>query len=758
MKKYFLLLFSLILLSPLCAQKKISTKNIDWEFFLSQHDLIWDTIKNDYYSGAILGNGLLGTNIYAASGENSYRWDIGRSDVTENRGKGHVLYDEARLPIGFFTLTTDKKIISEKMRLSLWDATAQGELKTDSGSISFKTFVDANRNVIVIETKKEGVGAGYTWKWNPEYAISPRALFAKTHSGMPNDYMVNPNPPVEEKQKDSINYSIQVLYSGWTYVTAWVTEQSGDTEQMLVTVSYKNNSDLAVEDATKTLRDYMMQGVNSAETLHKDWWHNYYPASFATFPDAMQDSFYWIQQYKFAGMTRSDKNIIDLMGPWPDKTPWPAIWWNLNIQLTYSPLFTANRSELSKPLWNAFDKHMESLINNVPVEEWRKDAACIGRSSSYNLVRALNPEEAEKNLYETGNLTWILFYYWQYCTYNADENELLTKFYPLLKRSIAYYGHILYKDENGKYHLPLTASPEYKPAADCNYDLALLRWGLNTLIDISQKHKPDEPLIGYWSAVLENLIDYPTDPEQGYMIGRDVKLESSHRHYSHLLMIYPLHLINWDQEENRDLILRSLNHWIGMEGALQGYSYTGSSSIYSMMGDGEKAVKQLSELLKRYIKPNTLYKEAGPVVETPLSAATALQELYLQTWNGLIRVFPAVPATWIDASFVDFRTEGGFLISALRRNASTAVIQIESTKGGLCRIKTGMNPDQSVISVINKKKKIKYRVTDKQAGIYEINATKGDIIQITDKSLKSIPSINIKHNEADTNYFGVRQK
>ena len=40
---------------------------------------------------------------------------------------------------------------------------------------------------------------------------------------------------------------------------------------------------------------------------------------------------------------RDDGPILDLNGPWFNDTPWPAIWWNLNIQLTYSPLARANR-------------------------------------------------------------------------------------------------------------------------------------------------------------------------------------------------------------------------------------------------------------------------------------------------------------------------------------------------------------------------------------------------------------------------------
>lgn len=730
--KYITILFYSVLSFSLFCQNRITTADIDWQSFLSPHDLVWNNIGSDYYSGAILGNGLLGVNIYSDQEHGSYLWNIGRSDVTENRQGNDVLYDKARLPIGCFKLIPKGKVISEKMRLSLWNATVTGDFNTDKGNISFKTYVDANKNVIVIETNA-GNEDILDWRWVPDRATSPRMAFSYTHSGTPKEYVLTPNPSVELAQDKDFYYSIQKLYSGWVYITGWCKINMENTQRTYITVAYAESQEKALDEVQNTLSDYISRNQVENEEAHRQWWHHYYPASYASFPDQDMERFYWLQQYKFGCLTRQDKNIIDLMGPWTDATPWPAIWWNLNVQLTYSPLFTANRLELSEPLWNSMDKYLQNLIHNVPNEEWRKDAACIGRTSSYDLISPLDPNTAEMNKYEVGNLTWTLFYYWQYCTYKGDEETLLNKFYPLLKRSIAYYLHILYKGEDGKYHLPLTASPEYKPAEDCNYDLSLLRWGLSTLQDINKKFKLKDPLEMEWIRISENLTDYPQDASEGYLIGNHVKLESSHRHYSHLLMIYPLHLVNWEQKENRNMIQRSLNHWIGMEGALQGYSYTGSSSIYSMMGDGYRATGQLRELLKRYIQPNTLYKESGPVIETPLSAATSLQELYLQSWGDKIRVFPAVPSLWGDLSFINFRANGAFLISATRENSQTSLIQVESLVGGECKIQTGMDVDQIHVYSVPSKQPMKYKVLDKENGLLRMNMKKGEMVQISRK-------------------------
>ena len=48
------------------------------------------------------------------------------------------------------------------------------------------------------------------------------------------------------------------------------------------------------------------------------------------------------------------------------------------------------------------------------------------------------------------------------------------------------------------------------------------------------------------------------------MISASVPFAKSHRHYSHLLMIYPLYIMTPEQPENRELVVKSLKHWMGM--------------------------------------------------------------------------------------------------------------------------------------------------------------------------------------------------
>ncbi|WP_316799544.1 glycosyl hydrolase family 95 catalytic domain-containing protein [Pedobacter frigidisoli] len=668
----------LTILCCLIAQYQLFAQTINWEQFMAKQNMKWEQLGKDYYSGITLGNGLMGLNIYQA-GDSTIRLDVGRSDVIDVRAQlmpeAGKLYTKARLPIGHFMVNVRGKILRADIQLHLYDAIATGKIFTDQGTVDIAAYVDAKHEVIHIELKDQQ-NRKLDWKWEQERSVSFR--YMQSHpTDKPKTYP--DNPPVVRKNINEFVVYHQPLLNHGGYSTVF----KASKDEMLVSVGY---------DATASA-DEDLEAINSIKGFekdinhlknHKSWWHQYYQKSFVSLPDKRMENFYWIQLYKLASITRENKILIDLMGPWASSTPWPAIWWNLNTQLTYSPVFAANHLELTKPLFQSFKTNLQNLINNAP-EKWRYNSAFIGRSSSYDLISPTNEADMVKGPFEAGNLTWMMYYYYKYYEYAGDKQLLKTEIYPLLKRSVNFLLHILYKDEQGVYHLPLSHSPEYKNAVDANYSLASLNWGLNTLISINTSQGFKDGDEAKWREVIKNLTAYPKG-EDGFLIGRDVALTSSHRHYSHLLMIYPYGLVNWDHENERALILKSVNHWISMKGALQGYTYTGSASMFAQMENGDKSYALLNELFNKYIQPNTLYKESGPVIETPLAAATSIQELLLQNWNDKIRIFPAIPESWKDVSFKDLRTDGAFLISANRRNGKTNSIQINSLIGGGCII------------------------------------------------------------------------
>ena len=672
-------------LLTLIALQTAPATRVDWPTFLARQDLVWDRLPTGWGESAFIGNGRLGATIDARDG--ALGWTINRTDV---------VHDQSRYPIGRVILKTTGAVQGGSARLTLWNAEASGTLTTDRGEVRWRSFTAARPWVIVIVLQGTGGESGVALDWAPAEARPPRKVYRKDPFA-PED--LHP-PPVVTRSSAEIT-SVQSFIGGGAHAESIVPSPASppspegrggqgvrtETRTFYVSIGYGTSGAEAESEARRATSDAARQGPARLEAEQRKWWHAYYPASFLTFPDARLEAYYWIQIYKLGSAMRADGPILDLNGPWFNATPWPGIWWNLNIQLTYSPLFRANRLDLAESLFRNLDGHRQALIDNVP-ERLRGDAAAIGRSSGPDLVRPVDLATAQSDAaHEMGDLPWTLYYYWLYYRYQMDHRVLRERVYPLLKRAIGNYLAYLERGDDGRWHLPPTESPELATVPDANYDLALLTWGLETLIASAERLQLEDPLLPRWRDVLANLTLFPTD-SSGLMVGRGRPWKESHRHYSHLLGIYPLHLITPDRPDARSLIEASLRTWERDAALFRGYSFTGGASMHALLGQGDTALARLNSYLDapRYMQPNTFYAEAGPVIETPLSAATSIQDMLLQDWGGALRVFPAVPAAWTDAAFDRLRADGAFLVSAVRHDGRTAWVRIESLAGESCRL------------------------------------------------------------------------
>jgi alpha-L-fucosidase 2 len=660
---------------------------LDWKDYLSHQDPDWERLPNQWWAAPFLGNGMMGTMI-RQDGPQSIRWDVDRCDVQEHRPpKFGSLLASSRLPIGYFSLLTVGTIISGTMHLDLWNAEARGEIKTTAGSITFRSIVHADEMIIFTEIERNGGEAGARWQWNGLEALCPRMI----NKPLPPGYEKNPPFVVDESMK--VKTCTQSLIGGGETTTAWFENDDDRKATLYISVAHTFPTSESTPTAVSSIDRARAEAVDSFLASHRVWWHHFYSASFLSIPDSYWESFYWIQLYKLASATRSDRALIDNQGPWLQPTPWPAAWWNLNVQLTYWLAYPSNHVDLANSLAQHIDDHLDTLIQNVP-SAYRADSAGIGTVTGQDLQCGVNtPSEIPGKGGDIGDLTWALQDYWQQYLTTVDDQRLREKFFPVLRRAINFFLPFLKADQQGVLHLESTDSPEYGRGPDCTYSLSLLRWGLDTLIRCSARLHIDDPLLPKWKQTLQQLTPYPQD-ENGYMIANGVPFNRGHRHFSHLLMVFPLHLVNIDQPDSKALVDKTVIHWQSM-GEKTGFSFTGASLMASAYGEGNDALNYLNGL-KSFLQPNTLYHEAGPVIETPLSGARAIQEMAMQSWrgpgedNGVIRIFPAMPDAWADAAMDKMLAEGEFEVSAVRKDGKTLFVRLKSLAGEPCYVQPGL--------------------------------------------------------------------
>lgn len=448
-----------------------------------------------------------------------------------------------------------------------------------------------------------------------------------------------------------------------------------------------------------------------------------------TIPDKGLESLYWQTIYRYGCTTRAGRCFVDTPGIWFQGKSWPYFTTDWNIQSAHWALYAANRLELSQPIVDRLYEKREELIKAVRPVEWQADSAFLPIAVAWDMRGS---REGDMRYYHmVGTLPWTMHNMWWQYRYSMDDEMLRVKIYPLLRRSVNMYLHLLREGSDGKLHLEDTYSPETGVWEDCNFDLALFKWGCYTLLKASERLGIDDPLRPKWKEVTERLVDYPYD-EYGYMLGKGKSSSANHQHFSNLLMIYPLYLVNIEQGGTADVMKRSFHRALSTAGPGQRQAMVQAHAgpIGTAQGLGDEALVSLKRLAGD-LYPNGLWYES-PCIESTLALANIIQDMFIQSWSdpakdesGPIRIFPATPSEWKDIEFHDLRAEGAFLVSAKRENGKTKWVRIKSLSGEPCRVRHGISGNVKLTS------DRRIPIKESSPGILEIDLRKGEEVLIS---------------------------
>lgn len=674
--------------SPALAQEET---RVDWPAFLADQDLTWEALPDDWWSGAFTGNGGLGAMIWYDHG--ALRFDLGHTEFWDHQADGGIGEGRAgrtRLNPGSLALHLVGAPVHSSLRLDLWNAEVRGEVTTTAGTVRVRTFTHASRDVMVVELTTTGGEGGATWSFTPAPA---RAYWGSA----PRD-----NPPPMRSRRGTGHAVDQALTAGGGCTTLWREATLADGRRVLVAAVAVDLADGPRTRAGALVDAAHADGVGALAEGHRAWWHAYWPRSWLTVPDAALRRFYWVQMYKLASATRADRPVYDLLGPWGRDTRWAGLWWNLNVQMAYWPVYASGRLELGLSLVRALDRARRAgvLAANEPVAAWRDRSAALATTSDHELRSAIT-------LHEHCDLLWAVHNVWLQYRYSMDDALLRDVLVPLLRPATGYYLLRLTRAPVAdRWNIPAFRSPEYdvegpNPAVD----VALLRWALGALIDADERLGLHDPQRTRWESVRRELVDLPADAT-GITVATGVPLDHPHREPAHLMAVYPLHQLRWDTPGDRTLMARSVDRWIrdprvGLAAARDdrsGYSYTWASQLAATMGRGDEAMGLLRGAFDFVdptagtgITPNTFYRDGSwPTSETPMGVAAALHDLLLQSHGGVVAVFPATPAAWREAEFQGLRAEGAFAVGAVRAGGVTRSVVIESLAGEPCRVRSDL--------------------------------------------------------------------
>eukprot|EP01052_Picozoa_sp_SAG31_P018528 SAG31_NODE_1316_length_8838_cov_11.005031_1_plen_915_part_00 len=411
--------------------------------------------------------------------------------------------------------------------------------------------------------------------------------------------------------------------------------------------------------------------VGRAQILqeHLAWWRDYWPQSFVSLggPGATQvEQHYWTQMYRFPVSDRVALNgIIGDLGP----TGFNSGNWNNDY----------------------YDDMNEELM--------------------YWISPASNRPSIATGIRKPGSPLWMLHNSWKQYDFEGNDVALQNIIFPALKSQVEKQvgtNDSMVGGANGTYHIGRCNSPEYGCFApvvpgttcsvanghyrDCAYGLAQLRWGLRVLVKLNDKFALNDAAAGWWRALLDRqLVPFPTDAKTGYRLSVDCPFACPHRHFSHLLQIYNLEVV----DPTTPLSLRSIDHYYNLTcntsenwftESCRGYSVCGIAGMNAVAGRQSAAQGNISFSLDTIIVPNGLYgenemmnhpDEFGPTGEISYCLAGVLHTMLSHTTQeGVLQIFAGLD-TW-DAAFHNLRAAGGLLVSASRRNATTEFVRVQS--------------------------------------------------------------------------------
>jgi len=754
--------------------------DIDYQSFLGQHNLVYKSPPRNELDGFPVGNGHLGGMVYAPH-PGEVEFDINKLDIWDRRyadfeltshsevmkileekgssylsrylmekeSKGMEAPYPAPKRCGSFRirgkiqanfLPLDISVRDEYFELDLYNAMLNITYKTNVSNTLINIFVTAEDNLIVVKEKdlceRKLIQRFELFRDSDIFLErSPKTILVDNYFGIQYEfpdgfkYLILAKIVVDGKD---VSYKV-IDNKIWGEIELDI----GDNDSLaLITVVTSRDTDDLFAEAKSKIDNAYKEGYELILQKHKDWWHPFWEKSFIELNDKFLENLWYLELYLLASTSRG-KIAPGLYGLWgiPEVPGWHGCYTgDINMQMTYWPIFSSNHIELGEPFFETFFKMLPKVK-----EETKRLYGIDGAKYPVDCIE--DGKEFAPSYYRYIQCTSAFYaqlFWWKYL-YTGDVEFLRNIAYPVMKECTIFYQNYMKKGEDNKYYIYPSFSPEQGPEWTKNptIDLALIKYLLKATIEASTILGVDEDKRILWQEILENLSEYTV--RNGYLL--DSEYADNHTLLAHPSLLSPVfpageiskrHPLFEVAKRTLEEIpsrtwRRSLRNDFTWDDS---FSWPWLACVAARLELGDEALHFLSYLIKQHLKPNGLFsmwtctlldKEEfprelnkswfypytsttyegrelqGAFIESGSGFVTAINEMLLQSYDGVIRVFPAIPKMWTFARFKDLRAVGAFLVSSEYNLGGINWIIIKSIKGGICKV---LNPWKSPVKII----------------------------------------------------------
>lgn len=640
--------------------------------------------------GALLGNGDLG--VVLSGTPDALRFWLAKNDFW----KAKRLYPQGgpRLFGGLDIRTAGLRAASFEVTQQLYNATTFGEFRAAEARLTLEAWTPAFGQALVVRLEQRGApqrvelalwaqaGAG-SIAWS--CADGPRAVAVRRFERPDYDWPSGMAAHMGVIGADDSSFTLEDGQSV-TIVVAVATQEDG----------------LAFEEvAAARLESLLAGGLPVARTEHLRWWQDFWAQSYIDIGDPLIEKYYYGGYYLLACCSRNKAFPPGLYGNWitSDRPEWAGDYHlNYNYQAPWWGVYAGNRLELAEP-------YDQPLLEYMPVGR-RYAAEYAGRPGIYfdvgigprgldTCYEPFGPNfHAQKSNAAFGAVNMLLRF-----LVERDE-DYARKIYPYLLATVEFWeADLVYED--GRYHLVDDClnevgpwnGPDWRERLDRNnvLSLGLLRMVLRGLLAVDAALGANNPRRKVWERILAELSPYPIGPgEDGVrrLLGAEMGLgKFNYGEFNKRLfmqgLVFPTGNEGREQPSEAFTLLAAETE--AMSDAPWLEAFNGFDTIFpaaARLGvDPTRLLDRLRRKLQRHGYANLWIYQGGGGIETIGGITAGVQEMLLQSYEGIVRLFPCWPQDR-NAHFERLRADGAWIVSASFVAGRVRECRIVSERGG----------------------------------------------------------------------------
>ena len=413
-------------------------------------------------------------------------------------------------------------------------------------------------------------------------------------------------------------------------------------------------------------------------------------------------------RYLLISSSRPGTQPANLQGIWnKDMNPsWDSKYTtNINLEMNYWPVETANLSELSEPLITMV-KELTDQGSEVAKEHYGAKGWVFHQNT--DMWRVAAPMDGPTWGTFTLGGAWLTTHLWEHYLFTQDK-EYLKEIYPVIKGSVEFFMDFLVEHPNGKWLVTNPSnSPENPPKGEgyeyfydevtgmyyfttitygATMDIQILKDLFNYYASAAQILGKDEDFASDVKAARARLV-----PSQ---IGQDgalqewtedyAQLEDKHRHFSHMYGLYPGNVIS---ARNTPELVEPVKKVLEQRGdGGTGFSRGWKMALWARLNDGDRSNRIFKGYLKEQCYASLFAKCFTPLqVDGTFGVTAGITEMLIQSHEGIIVLLPALPGEWPIGKFYGVKARGGFEVDFEWENEKLTRVIILSTAGETCKI------------------------------------------------------------------------